>query len=176
MRSNGLTIFVEGSDDARFVNRIIRPLITSRHDRIDVVEYAQLPHPIVRAHIRAAKRSGDKLLFLRDLDRHPCVTSRMGSLLRKLGDLAPALVYIVVTEIEGWYLAGVSPSRRRDLGFSLTNESTDTLTWTDFDKIRPRATFISETALKVEVLKDYDVGRARRNNRSFRRFFRHEIW
>ncbi len=36
----GLYIFVEGSDDTRFINNVIKPVIKDKYNYIQVIEYA----------------------------------------------------------------------------------------------------------------------------------------
>ncbi|MBK8442670.1 MAG: hypothetical protein IPL35_04265 [Sphingobacteriales bacterium] len=48
MPYNGLYVFVEGDDDERFFNAIIRPLIVSAFSFIKIIKYAQLNKKIQR--------------------------------------------------------------------------------------------------------------------------------
>ena len=61
-----LYVWVEGGDDELFFNRVVRPLLASRYNLIEVVPYAQRPPTWRGSYIRNIRSNAGCQLHLRD--------------------------------------------------------------------------------------------------------------
>lgn len=77
---------------------------------------------------------------------------------------------VVVTEIEGWYLAGLDAERSARLGIDEPG-ATDQITKEDFKELRPSG-FNSNRLFMLEILSCFCVETARAKNASFDYFCR----
>lgn len=165
MNYNPLFIFVEGPDDARFVKKVLLPVLKD-YDHVQVQEYAEEKHEKINSFIESLNSSGWKYIFLCDMDRNPCVTQKIQKELRKyrkLGDREG--IFVVIKEIESWYLAGISDETSKSFGLkALAN--TDDITKEMFDEIKP-SRFKSRVDFMSELLKYFSIDLAKSKNASF---------
>jgi len=163
-----LFIFCEGADDEQFFDAIVKPQLTAVYDQIRPVPYAQRGQEKIRAYLQNATQMGIDVLFIRDLDRKPCITARIESVRSVLGDsLSGDSIYVVVKEIESWYAAGLSRQRSEEmLGRPL--QRTDELTKERFNNLLPEDT--SRIDFMQRLLEHFDVSQARAKNHSFEYF------
>ncbi len=160
------TLFVEGGDDQRFANSILRPLLEPVCDYLEIYQYAQKRPPDVRRYIRSLDRIPDaNYLFIADFDQGPCVTLRKSRLINRYGSLEPERILIVRREIESWYMAGLDSDSYEEFRLP-TRRNTDGITKEQFDSLVP-SRFEDRTDFMVEILNRYDKGAARRRNTSF---------
>lgn len=102
-----LYVFLEGPDDSRFCEYVLRPNLASRYPCIRFIEYADTPPVKVTKLIKSLRARNEPYMFLHDRNGAPCVTKRKEAVLNKYRSVEETMLYIVVTEIESWYLAGV---------------------------------------------------------------------
>ena len=160
------TLFVEGDDDQRFANSILRPLLETVCDYLEIYQYAQKRPSDVRRYIRSLDHIPDaNYLFIADFDQGPCVTRRKDQILSVYSNLDAGRILIVRREIESWYLAGLDSDSYEELGVP-THRNTNDVTKEHFDSLIP-SYFNNRTDFMVEVLRQFDVGTARRRNGSF---------
>lgn len=168
MSHRRLLIFCEGPDDERFFNAIIKPQLSDSYDWIHTVPYAERESKKISRYIHNAQQTGIDLVFVRDVDREPCITARIETLRSTFGEhLSPESIYVVVTEIESWYAAGLSRQRTEDM-FGRPLQRTDDLTKERFNNLLPSA--VSRIDFMQRLLKHFNVGRARAKNHSFEYF------
>lgn len=165
----GLYIFVEGSDDSRFINRVIRPIIEDEFNYIKVIEYAQKPKDVVEGFIKSINSMPADYIFLGDLDFHDCLLNKIENIIEIYDFLDKEKVYVVVKEIESWYLAGIDYSNSKLLGISHSRD-TEEIDKEKFLALMPDD-FDSVIDYKVELLKNYSIEAARAQNGSFRYFY-----
>lgn len=163
-----LLIFCEGPDDERFFNAVVKPHLSDAYDQIRTVLYAKKRAEKIGRYVRNAQRKGIDLLFVRDVDRAPCITARIESVRSTFGEhLSPESIYVVVKEIEGWYAAGMSRQRTEEmLGRPL--QRTDDLTKEQFNNLLPEDA--SRIDFMQRLLEHFDPERARMKNHSFEYF------
>lgn len=77
-------------------------------------------------------------------------------------------IIVVVKEIEGWYLAGLSAKISRKLGIPHVKDTND-MTKEDFNRLMPKK-IGSRIAFMEKILKVYDIEIAKRKNESLRCF------
>lgn len=160
-----LFAFLEGDDDERFFNAILRPRFEANHGYVQTVKYAGLKNEKVRRYIESIKGMGASYVFLKDIDGVVCVSEKKSQLAVRYNSLAPESIFVVVKEIESWYLAGISSSDARKMRLSLQG-ATNALTKEQFDALRPKR-FISRIDFMVEILRLFSINVAATNNASF---------
>jgi hypothetical protein len=109
---------------------------------------------------------GSDYIFVTDLNALPCVPAKKDQVIARYGDLDPSRIAVVITEIEGWYIAGANERSRLARRFP---SRTDGLTKEQFNDRIPR-TFESRIDYMLELLKQFSVPTAKRRNSSFRYF------
>lgn len=166
------TAFVEGPSDARFFDRIVKPNLRKVYAPISVVEYAHLPDRIVNGFIRTLNSSGEGYVLLCDVDDYACVPSRLDSITGRHPELPRNKVQVVVREIEGWYLAGVSRQHchRLKLRASKLSKGTNELTKENLSSFREQDSPLSVIELMTSICGCFQIALARQRNRSFNRF------
>ena len=181
-----LYVLLEGDDDVRFFEEVIKPICAEQYDHVHLWSYSQQKKEKVNDFlnsIRAMQTDGlaDSLLVA-DLDQSPCVTHRKMRILstfrtleRNVGAVAsfhsPTEVLIVCKEIESWYLAGLSDAGCKRIGISTSFSDTDHITKEQFDEIMPSG-FKTRIAFMEAILQSFDLETARAKNRSFQYFMR----
>jgi hypothetical protein len=77
-------------------------------------------------------------------------------------------IFVVIKEIESWYLAGLDDVGCKTLGLAPVGD-TDNLSKEQFDALQP-ARFDSRVDFLIEITKLFSVERAENKNKSFRYF------
>lgn len=168
LENRTLYIWVEGPDDERFFERIIRPLFSDTYQQVIIRKYAQMRHERIMNFLKSIDSMGAEYLFFTDLNTAPCITARKEKINHTLRvDIARLI--IVVKEIESWYLAGLSDTAASMLHLKSLLE-TNTLTKEQFNARIPDRSE-SRIDLLIEILKSFDISVARTKNQSFDYFY-----
>lgn len=160
-----LFAFLEGDDDERFFNSTLRPRLEAQYSHIQTIKYAGLKSEKIKSYITSIKGMGARYCFLRDIDGAMCVSEKRFQLIERYHALDPENIFVVVKEIESWYLAGISSSDAKKMKLSFQG-STNALTKEQFDALRPKR-FISRIDFMVEILRVFSFQTAATNNSSF---------
>lgn len=169
-----LFIFVEGPDDERYINTIIRPLLKEKYSFIKIIKYASLPKIAIENFIKTYKKQiHTDYLFICDMDARGdnslCITKRKEKEQNKYGSyLEIDKIIVVREEIESWYLAGITSINLAKFKVKPFSD-TQLITKEEFEKMIPK-NFISPNDFMVEVLKEYSLEDAKKNNKSLRYF------
>jgi hypothetical protein len=162
----GVFLLIEGDDDERFFDKVVKPIAEQRYCWVRPWKYAQKKRKRIVGLLRSARSMGADFIYVRDFDGATCISARKEQIQEQLGALMPAeKIIIVVQEIESWYLAGVDERSCDTLGFSGLGSSTDKVTKETFERLRPPS--MSRIALLGQLLADFDVDTAVRRNASF---------
>ncbi len=102
--------------------------------------------------------------FVEAVNSAPCVASRKDKLKARYPALKDQEIIVVSTEIESWYLAGLTPEGATALNVNPPS-STDHLTKEDLERLRPPR-FDSQLDFLMELLKYFDGPVACARNRS----------
>jgi hypothetical protein len=181
-----LYILVEGGDDARFFERVVRPMFEDEFGHVQLWQYSQQEKEKVNTFldsIRVMQAAGiADLIIVADLDESPCVTDRkerIPSGFRSLsagqspgqptGPFSSTRILIVCREIESWYLAGLNDEECKRLGLTTTIDNTDRISKEQFLDLMPDR-FDSKSEFMLEILRVFDHETARSKNSSFRYF------
>ncbi len=163
-----LFIWVEGNDDERFVESVIIPRLRKEYRGITTIKYAQRNKKWKLRYIRSIKAMNADYIYLEDLHGTPCVTSKKGAIRGKLIDIDEEKVFIVVKEIEGWYLAGLDTEKAQKLKIRRLRD-TNSLTKYYFNHLLVKK-FDSRIECLIEILKSFSFKEAKRRNVSFQYF------
>lgn len=161
--------FLEGNDDERFFEKIIKPKLESKFDCVRSWRYAKEPPKRIKNFLKSIRAMNSDYFFLRDFNDAPCVSIRKENIKLKYGvRIDINNIIIVVKEIESWYLAGLGNKSRNELGIRSFN-NTDAITKEDFNSLMPDG-FDSRIDFMVEILKSFSIETAKQKNRSFNYF------
>lgn len=163
-----LFIWVEGTDDQRFFNTIVKPRLADRYDDIEIRRYASGTVAQINSFLRGIGAMGAGYIFVSDIDMAPCVTRKKETLQDRFNHLEMANVVIVKAEIESWYLAGLDAGACAVLGVRMARD-TELLTKERFDQLLP-SRMSSRDNLMIEMLNHYDIETAKQKNQSFAYF------
>ncbi len=163
-----LFILVEGEDDIRFFGRIVKPLLVSRYDSVEIIPYASIKRVKVNNFLKSVRQMKNDYIFVADIDTERSVRDKKQILYYHFSNIDGKSIVIVIKEIESWYYAGLSRESVLALGIPDLS-STDTLTKEDFNHLIPRK-FDSRIDFMFEILKYFSLDLARMKNSSFRFF------
>lgn len=164
-----LWIFVEGNDDKKFVNQVIKPIFENKYDSIKTWEYRQKTSKLVKGLLKSIKTMGSDYFFLADINNLPCVTARKEKIKDKYGGtICIRNLIVVIKEIESWYLAGLDDKKCQELGLG-TFSHTDDITKEQFNRLMPEK-FDSRIDFMAEILKRFSIETAKQKKRSFNYF------
>jgi hypothetical protein len=165
-----LWIFVEGSDDVRFIKSIVLPQLDDAFDNIRVVEYAKMKKDKLDAFLHSVNSTTHSdYIFVKDINSSPCITHKKNMICDMFGQqVANNKVMIVVKEIESWYLAGLDDAHCDSFNISRFSHTND-ITKERFNAMIPKQ-FDSRVDFMIEVLKSYSVNVAKNKNSSFSYF------
>lgn len=174
-----LFIFVEGTDDERFIKSIILPLFVDKYSVIKIIQYAQLPKQTIDKFIRTCNQQKvSEYIFLCDMDAMGkttlCLTFRKE---KKQEEYCSYLdqdkIVFVMEEIESWYFSGIPDEKITE--YKIKNyANTDHFTKETFDKIKPKS-FSSKTDFMIEILNFFSIEKARQLNSSLDYFLKKHI-
>jgi len=163
-----LFVFVEGDDDERFVNKILRPEFEKYYKNVTLWKYAQIKTKTRENFINSIKSMNADYIYVTDVDG-PCVTARKGKIKSKYGELLENdRIGIVIKEIESWYLGGMNDSDAKKLTVCKF-KTTDDVVKEQFNKYLTHK-FDSRKDFMIEILKYFSIDVAKRKNKSFKYF------
>ena len=165
-----LFLLVEGNDDQRFFERIIKPKLLKRYSDIKIVKYSEWKKKKIKAFLKALSSMKADYLYIMDINDHPCVTARKEKLINRIPGVDQNKLIVVIKEIESWYLAGIAPNNLKKLKIKQT-KNTNTLTKERFNNLIP-GKFDSRIDFMIEILNLFSFDTAKRKNDSFLYFTR----
>jgi hypothetical protein len=163
-----LFILVEGDDDERFFEQIIKPKFGERYDSVKLWKYAPKRHEKIINFPKSIKSMGADYIYITDFNEAPCISGRKQRVEDKIQIIDKNRIVIVKPEIESWYLAGLNIKDCKHLAIS-HEESTDNITKERFNSIIP-IKFDSRIDFTLEILKCFSLELAKRKNVSLKYF------
>jgi hypothetical protein len=161
-----LYLWVEGVDDARFFEKIVKPYLSKTYDTINIIEYAQLKKKKVNDFIKSINSMEADYIFLADIDLSPCITQKKSKVKRAYRTVDENKIVVVIREIEAWYLAGLSLAKNKKLGIK-NFSTTDNVNKEIFNNLIPNR-FDSRIEFMLEILSHFLITEAKRKNKSFK--------
>ena len=162
-----LFIWVEGADDYEFFSEIIEPYLKGLYP-ITIVEYSRLPKFRIKAYFNSIKAMNADYIFVADSDEVPCITQKLDKLEQIYPFCKRRNMQVVVKEIEGWYIAGLSKKSSEQLKLKSFHD-TNSLTKEQFNQLIP-SKYDSRRDFMSELLKRFSMQTAVSKNKSFRYF------
>ena len=168
-----MNIFIEGDDDLDFFDKILKPYFNSKF-RISYIKYQKMKiHS--RSHIISiCEKRNQEYYFFRDIDNAPCVTEKKNTIMKEIkgcnGQIDLNRIIIVIKRIESWYLAGLDEKAKNIIGIRKKIELTENISKSYFENLIPKN--ITRTEFLIEILNNYNLSTAKKNNKSFRYFFK----
>lgn len=163
-----LFVFLEGDDDERLFDAVLRPSFNIQYNLVQTIKYAGLKSDKVDSYLTSIKGMGANYLFLTDMDQGQCVSSKKSELVGRYRKLNESNIHLVIREIESWYLAGITNANAKKIKLA-TPGTTDSITKEAFYGLKARR-FVSRIDFMVELLSLFSVPAAIANNRSFKHF------
>lgn len=164
-----LYIFVEGNDDERFFRRIILPELDNRYQSIKIIQYSQMPMKKRMAFIKSIDSMPEAdYIKIRDIDYFPCVTALKQNIKKHIKCIEVSKIFVVIKEIESWYLAGISDEAIEKLKVRRRTERTDKVTKERFYTVIKNK--IGAINIMMEILESFSIRKGVKRNRSFRYF------
>lgn len=168
MQYKKLYIFLEGDDDERFFQKIVKPKFEEKYDLVIPRKYAQVKNEKVGSFLKSIKAMSADYICVTDINQSPCVTGKKQWLQDKFKNIDKDKIIVVIKEIESWYLAGLDTTGSKNLGFSPL-DTTDDITKERFNEAIPKK-FDSRIDFMVEILKCFSPETAKQKNKSFKYF------
>ena len=159
-------IWVEGNDDVRFFDKIIKPKLRGKYNLVEIIHYAHWKEEKVDNFLKSIKAMNADYIYLADINESPCVTAKKQEIKGKLKNVDEDRIIIVIKEIESWYLAGLGDQKARKFKIQ-PFKSTDDITKEQFNDMIPN-NFDSRVDFMLEILKNFSIEIAEQKNKSFR--------
>jgi len=156
-----LYVFVEGSDDERFVRYYFK------NRDVQIIQYANMPYKEFGNLVQTISHTSNAdYVVLADADG-ATIEAKKSKFIKRRPKCSSSKVFISQHEIESWYIAGLNNSN--SIKYKVKNIScTDTFSKEEFDKLIPKG--FTSISFKVEILKLFDVDLAKSRNTSFEIF------
>lgn len=168
MRYKKLFIWVEGENDLRFFDTIIKPRFEKKFNSILVRPYRREKRKKVSDFLRSIKSMNACYIFVADINSAPCVTARKQEIQKEYRNVDEDRIMVVIKEIESWYLAGLDDTNSKKLGVRRLR-TTDSVTKEQFNSLMPKR-FDFRSDFMLEILKFFSAKIAKKKNGSFRYF------
>ena len=168
-----LFIFVEGSDDVRFFETIIKPRLEHTFESVELITFACTKSVKVDRFIRGINAMNHSYIIVTDIDLEQSVHAKKKIILSRFTEADYQNVMVIIQEIESWYLAGINDTGAKALGIHVPAR-TDFVTKEHFIRWTPRY-YPSKIAFMIEILKFFSLSVAVEKNKSFRFFIEHYV-
>jgi len=163
-----LFIWVEGQDDMRFFNKIIKPLFEGKYDLVEVRSYANMKREKFGNFLKSIKAMNASYIYVTDINNSPCTIAKKQQIRGNLADVDEDRISVVIKEIESWYLAGLNIGNFRKLKIR-PPKVIENISKEQFNNLVPKK-FDSRIDFMWEILNIFSVKIASQNNRSFKYF------
>ncbi len=166
MAYNLLFILIEGDDDERFFESVVKPFLQERYSAIKFWQYAEENEKRKVNFIKSITSMKADYICIGDIDDVPCVTSKKERIIDNFDEkITKDKIIIVIKEIESWYLAGLDEKTSKKLGIRKKIETTDNIIKEHFNQLIPKK--MPRPEFMQKILENYDVEVAEGKNRSF---------
>jgi hypothetical protein len=164
-----LYVLIEGNDDERFFQTVLKPMFEKKYDSVVSWKYAEQKNEKIIKFLRNIEAMDADYICLTDNNGSPCVTDRKERLKHDIKNIKFEKVIVVKKEIESWYLAGMNDLSSKKLGIESLN-NTEHINKSAFNDLMPKK-FDSRIDFMIEVLKHFCADTAISKNNSFEYFF-----
>jgi len=109
-----LFVLIEGNDDERFFNRILKTKLEEKYSAVSFYKHANVQNKKISNFLRSIKAMDADYIYVEDIDSVPCVTAKKRKIQDKVDCLDGDKIMVVIREIESWYLAGLDGSGSKE--------------------------------------------------------------
>ena len=172
MRKKTIFLLVEGDDDKRFIETVIKPMLESKFDVVSIQKYARRKSTALVKLLKSIKKNGSAHFCTGDFNSSSCITQAKTAMNSRFdNEIENHNIVIVIKKIEGWYLAGLTENRAQEMGVEISlPENTDSIGKRKFYDFKPK--YLDKRDYMIEVLKGYSSEQAAEKNSSFSYFLR----
>ncbi len=178
MSKKTLYIFIEGDDDEKFINTFIRDKksLKEKYAGIKCVQYSQWNIRKLNAYIDVVKKQD--YIILGDADFKGvinCFSSRKKELIKKYNIPDADRVWVVIEEIESWFLAGFDETfcKKESLEYKKKTEKITKEIFNKIDKKKKKKTHKQLIDFLVKKKDDFSFEEVSKRNESLMRFCKH---
>lgn len=169
MSADVLYLLVEGEDDRRFLDRVIVPRLGERGFHVKIIQYAQKTHGYLENLLASLSamhaKTGAEYAYLADIDDSPCVTEKKQRICSNLSGLEESRIFVVIKEIESWYLAGLTAEQARRMKVRRPPADTNAVTKETLNTLVPTR-YSSRLEFMIDLLECYSLETAVQRNDS----------
>jgi len=167
MNKSTLMLWVEGVDDERFFEKIIIPTLNERYGNVTTLNHSQMKNAKINNFIKSIKSCGYDYIFVVDIDLKTSVDEKKKEIKGKYPELEENNIFIIIKEIESWYLAGLGKKYKKIKLSQL--DSTDHITKEMFNSKIPKG--LERIEFLQDILNSYSIDSAKSKNKSFKQFY-----
>lgn len=154
-------IFVEGTDDERFINTILEK------DNIKVIKYAREKKERINSYIKVIKKMSDcDYILICDIDLKS-LNQKKKEILSQFPSCESEKIIVSIAEIESWYIAGVDEVMAKSMKIKYTYY-TETITKEKFNRMIPQK--MDRINFMIGILKKFNLQEAILRNKSLKVF------
>ena len=162
-------LFLEGNDDERFFDCVIRSLLVKKYGRVKTVQYARDSPKTTKRFLRSIRAMGDEYILVKDINDAPCITVSKKKAVNKY-QADSGNIIVIVKEIESWYMCGLDDKCCKKLGIEGKIGDANLARKEHFDKMVPRG--ISRIEFMQQILEKYNIEIGEQKNKSLHYFAR----
>jgi len=166
-----LFLFLEGDDDERFFKYILVEKFKQLYTDVKIWKYSRKTDIQRKRFIDTINNVENWFYFcFRDFDSAICITSKKEIISYKYDRIDEEKIFIIIGEIESWYLAGVDNDFLRSIGSTnLMERPSIYTTKEEFNNLIPKK--MPRILFMRKILQNYDIRLALRNNSSLKYLF-----
>ena len=160
-----VVVFLEGLDDWTFFDSVLHGELAKRYN-VRPRLYASKDKETLKQIVETMHKTNRDYIVFADFDKSTCYSGRKATL-RKIPNARHGNIAVVKTEIESWYLAGMGQDECARLQIPY-HSNTESVSKEYFEQMLERGRWASRKDFMEKILEMFDVGRAKKQNASFR--------
>ena len=161
-------VFVEGGDDLRFFQSVIKPELEKQYRSVHISSYKNQRKSELENLINNIHKNNMPYIFVADLDKKVCSTETKKFIKKQIPKIVDKQIIVVKHEIESWYVAGLEYKDASSLNV-VYHTNTESITKEIFNSmitpdVRSRNLFL------IKILEKFSIATAKKHNPSFAYF------
>ncbi len=167
-----LYVLLEGNDDERFFEAILKRKFEEKYLKVRIWKYAEKPKSKIRKFIDIIEdQTNWDYLYFCDFDSEICIAKKKDVIKEVIERIDVEKIIVVREEIESWYLAGIDNDFLRNLGADSLIESVPKyITKEQFNNLIPKD--MPRIMFLRKILHNYEISKALKNSKSLGYVFR----
>ena len=154
-------IFVEGTDDERFINSILK------EENVRIIKYAKEKKEHINNYIKSIKSMENcDYIVVCDIDLKT-ISQKKDNILLQFPACEREKIIVSIAEIESWYIAGVDEITSKLMKIKYIH-CTENITKEKFDQMIPKK--MDRINFMIEILKKFNLEEAILRNNSLKVF------